>query len=70
MLRKRPAALLPPTLMGPFSYAWFQWWDPYRIYVPAGSVNAYKAAANWSDYSDLITAMPEDHLTIDTWLIN
>jgi hypothetical protein len=28
------------------------------IYVPAGSVEAYKAAAYWSDYADRIQAMP------------
>lgn len=29
-----------------------------RIYVPAGSVTAYKAAANWSAYSSSIEAIP------------
>lgn len=29
------------------------------IYVPAGSVDAYKAAANWNTYADLIQAIPE-----------
>ena len=28
------------------------------IYVPAGSVDAYKAAAYWSDYADIIQAIP------------
>lgn len=28
------------------------------IYVPAGSVEAYKAAANWSTWADYITAIP------------
>lgn len=62
-------ATTPPTLQGPFSYAWMTWWDPHCIYVPAGSVDAYKAAANWSSYASLITAMPQDHQTIDTWLL-
>lgn len=29
-----------------------------KIYVPSGSVNAYKAANNWSTYASLIQAMP------------
>ena len=29
------------------------------IYVPAGSVDAYKAATGWSTYADLIQAIPE-----------
>lgn len=62
-------ATTPPTLLGPFNYAWLIWWDPYHIYVPAGSVEAYKAAPNWSSYASLITAMPANHQTIDTWLI-
>lgn len=28
------------------------------IYVPSGSVDAYKAAENWSDYATLIQAIP------------
>lgn len=28
------------------------------IYVPAASVNTYKAATNWSEYADRITAIP------------
>lgn len=30
------------------------------IYVPAGSVNAYKAAPGWSDYAEIIEAIPEN----------
>ena len=30
-----------------------------NIYVPSGSVNAYKAAAGWSNYADKIQAIPE-----------
>ena len=30
------------------------------IYVPAESVDAYKAAANWSTYADKIQAIPSD----------
>lgn len=29
-----------------------------KIYVPSGSVNAYKAAKNWSTYSSKIQAIP------------
>ena len=29
-----------------------------KIYVPAGSVNAYKTATNWSDYANDIEAIP------------
>lgn len=29
-----------------------------RIYVPANSVNAYKAASGWSQYANIIQAMP------------
>ena len=29
-----------------------------RIYVPSGSVNAYKAASGWSDYASRIQAIP------------
>ena len=28
------------------------------IYVPAGSVEAYQAATGWSDYADIIQAIP------------
>ena len=29
-----------------------------KIYVPSDSVNAYKTATNWSDYADIIQAIP------------
>jgi hypothetical protein len=31
--------------------------DDLKIKVPAGSVNAYKAATNWSEYADIIEAL-------------
>ena len=52
-------ATVPPTLQA--------WYTPNNIfantnncpiYVPAGSVDTYKAAENWSQYVDRITAMP------------
>lgn len=45
---------------------------PKHIYVPAGSIDAYKAATYWntSFYLSHYAPMPSDHLTIDTWLIN
>lgn len=49
-------AINPPTLAtGAFNYI------PSRckIYVPAASVNAYKSASNWSNYSTFIQAIPE-----------
>lgn len=32
--------------------------DNGKIYVPAGSLNSYKTATNWSAYADRIVAMP------------
>ena len=46
-------AITPPSLWGTFTR------DPAHIYVPAGSVNAYKNASNWSTYSSIIEAIPE-----------
>ena len=50
------SATTPPTLSN---------YSPFRntnnsfiIYVPSGSVNAYKAASKWSDYSSRIQAIP------------
>ena len=44
----------------------FGWWSPNggsntpkAIYVPDGSVDAYKAAENWSEFADLIKPMSE-----------
>ena len=31
-----------------------------KIYVPSGSVNAYKAASGWSDYASKIQAIPNE----------
>ena len=33
--------------------------DNLTIYVPASSVDAYKAADGWKDYADRIKAIPE-----------
>lgn len=48
----------------PPSAGWFGCWSqnggscpPKAIYVPDESVNAYKAAANWSEFADLIKPM-------------
>jgi len=41
---------------------------PVAFYVPADSVDAYKAAQYWSQYASIILPLPNDHLTIDTWL--
>ena len=30
----------------------------YKIYIQSGSVDAYKSADNWSDYADIIQAIP------------
>ena len=47
-----------------------------KIYVPANSVNAYKAASGWSDYADYIEAIPseinllndaDNSTTLNTW---
>jgi hypothetical protein len=32
--------------------------EDLTIYVPAGSVNAYKNAEGWKEYADRITANP------------
>ena len=48
-------ATTPPTLG---SYA-FDPYSDYPIYVPAQSVETYKAASGWSSYEDRIQAIPE-----------
>ena len=48
-------AITPPTLG---QNAWFGLGKTIPIYVPAESVDAYKAAANWSTYADRIQAIP------------
>ena len=57
-------ATTPPTMGGDFSL----WKPPVAFYVPAESVDAYKAAPYWSQYASIILPLPSDHLTIDTWL--
>ena len=48
-------ATTPPTL-GTDAFAGTA--EGLKIYVPAGSVNTYKAAENWSAYADKIEAIP------------
>ena len=50
----------PPTL---FSGAFFNTND-CPIYVPAGSVNAYKDAEEWSSYANRIQAIPPEATVI------
>lgn len=45
-------AMTPPTL-GVYAFD-----GNYQIYVPSGSVNAYKAASGWSEYASRIQAIP------------
>lgn len=47
----------PPTLNN-YSFGYSEY-DTFPIYVPAGSVNAYKTAAGWSDYADRIFSVEE-----------
>lgn len=49
-------AITPPTLSGSNA---FTNTNSCPIYVPAESVNAYKAASNWSRYASRIQAIPE-----------
>lgn len=48
-------ASTPPTL-GRFVFSGVDYY--MKIYVPAASVDAYKAASGWSDYADRIKAIP------------
>ena len=48
-------ATTPPTLGDNMV---FNGWDNAPIYVPAASVNLYKAASGWSRYADRIQAIP------------
>ena len=57
-------AVTPPTMGGGLSISR----PPLAIYVPADSVDAYKAANHWSSQASIIQPLPSDHLTIDTWL--
>jgi len=47
-------ATTPPTLGGA---VFMHTNDTFKIYVPAASVNAYKSASGWSDYSSRIQAI-------------
>ena len=46
-------ATIPPTLGSLAFYG-----STCRIYVPSGSLEAYKSASEWSDYADRIQAIP------------
>ena len=48
-------ATIPPTIVN--NSPIFSGWDNAPIYVPAGSVNAYKAASGWSQYASRIQAI-------------
>lgn len=48
-------ATTPPTLAGPFKSGNT---GVQHIYVPAASVDLYKAASNWSNYASIIEAIP------------
>lgn len=51
-------ATTPPSLGGSdYNYV-FDNTNNCPIYVPSGSLNAYKTATNWSDYADRIQAIP------------
>ena len=47
-------ATTPPTIDNPFDNG-----NNYPIYVPATSVNTYKAASGWSKYASRIQAISE-----------
>lgn len=52
----------PATTYGPFSYNYQNYDDEWitlipSVYVPAGSVNAYKTAPGWSRYADYIRSI-------------
>lgn len=50
-------ATTPPTLG---TDAFSDTHSSLKIYVPSGSVNAYKAASGWSDYASKIQAIPNE----------
>ena len=52
-----------PSALGPDA---FTRTNDCPIYVPAGSVDAYKSA--WSEYADRIQAIPESHQAVDLGL--
>lgn len=49
-------ATTPPTLVNSNAFSTVH--SSLKIYVPSSSVNAYKAAKNWSDYESKIHAIP------------
>lgn len=57
-------AIVPPTIKGNYSSDTKSVFDSASssliVYVPAESVNAYKAAAGWSLYADKIQAIPTE----------
>ena len=53
----------PPTLAG----AAFSNTNNCPIYVPAASVDTYKAASGWSDYASRIVAIPSPSITIELY---
>ena len=53
-------ATTPPTLSGSSQYQYAFYGTTCPIYVPAESVEAYKAARGWSTYADRIQAIPSE----------
>lgn len=51
-------ATTPPDLSGALFYSWLAP-TTFKIYVPDASVEAYKAATNWSTYADNIKPLSE-----------
>ena len=52
-------ATTPPSLEGPLINTSWVYATVGRLYVPDASVNAYKAATNWSQYADIIYPLSE-----------
>ena len=52
-------ATTPPSLGGPLINTGWVYATVGRLYVPDASVNAYKAATNWSRYADIIYPLSE-----------
>lgn len=53
-------ATTPPTLSGSSQYQYAFYGTTCPIYVPAESVDTYKAASNWSTYASRIQAIPTE----------
>lgn len=49
---------IPPTVGTDVLGNWYR--SPAKVYVPAASVDAYKAASGWSTYAQYIEAIPEE----------